>query len=500
MVRKFVFFALSSFAALLTVILTAAVPARAQERTEWSYREGECRFMEPYGIDVECGFLTVPEDRSDPNSRTIDLHVAVFKATGRNPESDPILYLDGGPGGHTLTFASDYFSNNAWLELLSDRDFILFDQRGVGLSEPEMICYEFENFGRKHMLTDRRDKAYRLDYIDTLTRCRDRLLENDVNLSAYNSLNSAADVRDLREALGYDEWNVYGISYGTRLAFTLMRDYPEGIRSVIVDSPLPLQVNFPLTVRSTMQRSFQRLFNTCAADPACNNAYPNLDKVFFQTVSALDAEPLERSVSRWGQEYEVRIDGYLFARWFFRSLYSEYRLSDLPRQIWQVGQGDYTLLEDIAIGSVGFNPYSSDGMYLSVECSEEVSFYTPAEAEQGEELEIYWGIDFRANYLDACHVWDVNPVDPVENQPVTSEIPTLIMTGEFDPITPPDFGKLASETLPNSFMYEFPGTGHGASVAGRCPAGIMADFLAVPDRRPNDRCISRMDGVRFSLY
>ena len=191
-------------------------------QSEASYAVEDCPFDIPDGYDMECGYLTVPENRSDPNSATIDLAVAIVRVD--NPASDPIIYLAGGPGSSAIDeFVS---APESWdiNQFLYGSDLILLDQRGTGYSYPTLNCWEMEQAAENSIS----------DY-DAAVACHDRLVSDGIDLTAYNSAESAADVEDLRIALGYDTWNLFGISYGTRLALEVMRDYPDGIRSVIID-------------------------------------------------------------------------------------------------------------------------------------------------------------------------------------------------------------------------------------------------------------------------
>lgn len=199
------------------------------------FEPSACPIQIPAGARVECGFLAVPENRTRPDSRTIRLAVAILKSRSENPAPDPIVYLAGGPGASALLEKPLGW----WLDspFPDNRDFILFEQRGTRFSEPFLNCPE-------------EDTAAILDpgenngsYLNAALQCRDRLLSQGVDLTAYNSVASAADLEDLRAVLGYAEWNLYGVSYGTRLALSAMRDNPAGIRSVILDSTLPLQAN-----------------------------------------------------------------------------------------------------------------------------------------------------------------------------------------------------------------------------------------------------------------
>ena len=246
-----------------------------------------CPSFDLHDESAECGFLIVPENRDVPGKRTLRLAVAVLKSRSADPQPDPVIYLHGGPGGSAISGAS------GWLDhpLRKDRDFILLDQRVTGYSEPA-LC---PDLSRDDMLVVARDlspdEAMAAQLASSLA-CRDALLEKGVDLGSYNSDASAADLVDLRGVLGYGSWNLYGISYGTKLALTALRNSPEGIRSVILDSAYPPGVRSFNQRTINLVRALKVLFAACASDAACHTAYPDLKESFFETMEQLRERPL----------------------------------------------------------------------------------------------------------------------------------------------------------------------------------------------------------------
>jgi pimeloyl-ACP methyl ester carboxylesterase len=219
------------------------------------------------GKHVRCGFLVVPEDRSQPQGPTIRLAVAIFKASSPHPDPDPVVVLGGGPGIALLENLGPRVNAG---NLPSNRDLILFDQRGAGYSQPSLRCQAFE----------------------TLQACHSRLVKSGINLNAFTTLENAADVHDLIRTLDYRQVNLDGVSYGTRLALTVMRLYPADLRSVVLNSVLPPQVNLFTNIPRATARAFDVLFRGCAADRSCNATYPHLQAVFSQLVAQLNIAPI----------------------------------------------------------------------------------------------------------------------------------------------------------------------------------------------------------------
>ena len=469
-----------------------------------SFEWGECEFDVPVGATVNCGYLTVPEDRSQPERRKIRLHVGVFRTSAAEKAGDPILYLGGGPGENS-TESSSYFYDEYIEPFLKNRDFIVLDQRGAGYSRPHLDCPELEEMYRDTLDDDLTLEESRAKGLEAVTRCRDRLVGSEgVNLPSYRSAESAADVNDLRLALGYEQWNIYGVSYGTRLGLTVMRDFPQGVRSVVLDSSYPLQANLYTGIQPNARRALDVFFNGCAADPGCNASFPYLREVFFQTIDDLNADPVVETIVNplTGYRYEsVVVDGDALLNIVFHSLYSTYVIPILPRLIYDVANGDTLLMGQIMGGFLAeLEELFSPGMHISVQCSDEVAFTNTDEvasamAPYPELRALTEGDPFSGQgVFPVCQSWGGAAPDAKENAPVTSDVPTLVLAGEYDPITPPAWGQQVADTLSRRFFYVFPGVGHGAATAHECPTGIMHAFVNNPAAEPDTSCLGGMGG------
>jgi pimeloyl-ACP methyl ester carboxylesterase len=482
-------------------ISTAAAPTATTATP--TYEQAECKFNKPAGIDVACGYLTVPEDRDKPDGKTIRLHVAVFKSQSSKPAPDPVVYLEGGPGGHALDNAEFSFQGR-FDPFLENRDFIMFDQRGTGFSEPALDCTELTDAAFQKLDQNvSSDQSNKIDN-EASIKCRDRLVKAGINLAAYTSAANAADLNDLRIALGYDKWNLYGISYGTRLALTEMRDFPAGIRSVILDSTYPLQANLDVDVPASAARVFNVLFDGCAADAACNQSYPHLKTMFFELVDRLNKKPVtvQATDPLSNKEYQVLLNGDKLISTLFESFYATEVIPLLPKAIDAAHKGqDYSLLARfyLLFGAAQIK-YISYGMYFSVQCGEETRFETQQQLIDADKAypEQHNAFDAASAY-DVCQQWGAKPAAQVENEPVTSNLPTLVLSGEYDPVTPPIYNQTVAKTLSKSFLFEFPGIGHGVSISDPCPLSIAKAFLNEPSATPVSTCIQAMQEPDFEL-
>ncbi|HMP39148.1 MAG TPA: alpha/beta fold hydrolase [Roseiflexaceae bacterium] len=474
--------------------LRAAVPVRAD-----TYEVVECRFTPPAGVTVECGDLLVPEDRSTPEGRQIRLHVALFRSRSATPAPDPIIYLEGGPGGHALARAELAF--NEWFApLLDDRDLIIFDQRGTGFSEPSLACGEITELGFELLDKDIPSAEANQLFTAAALRCRDRLAGEGINLAMYNSVASAADVADLRIAMGYAEWNLLGVSYGTRLALTTMRNHPQGIRSVVLDSSVPLQSR-EVETPANMQRAFRTLFDGCAAASSCAAAYPDLEADFYDLVERLNQNPVIRQANDplSGEQYTVLLNGDSIISLTAQALYSSSIIPLLPIAIYGAARDiDYTLFAILAVSVTTQNAYFSYGMLYSVRCHEEIAFETrEALAAADDPFPEQRGVFDVETYLPVCDAWGAGAAEPIENEPVVSDLPALVLAGEYDPATPPEDGRITAAPLSNSHFFEFPGLGHGVSLEHSCARRITLAFFADPSRAPPATCIANLAAPAF---
>ena len=255
-----------------------------------TFEPATCQFVNSYLYDVECGYLVVLEDRSRPDGATVRLHVAIFKSANPDPEPDPVTYLAGGGGVNHLD-SSGYYLHNGGYEILKMRDYIMYNQRGAHYNRPALECPGYNDYLLELAGQDLSGEAYQTKKIDFFLDCRDRLLDRGIKLDTYNSAENAADLNDLRLTLGYDQVNLYGTSYGTRLALTVLRGFPQGVRSVILDSVFPPQVDYFSEYAVNAYNAFVKLFESCAADPYCRLTYPDLDQVFLQVIDDLNAKP-----------------------------------------------------------------------------------------------------------------------------------------------------------------------------------------------------------------
>jgi pimeloyl-ACP methyl ester carboxylesterase len=471
----------------LAISLVFSPVAKAIAET---YHETPCPFdTSTLIVPVRCGLLTVPENRTSSDSRPITLAVMVAESPNPRKADDPMVYLTGGPGESAIAAMVPVLSSDAANALLAERDWIIMDQRGTGYSVPRLDCNIF-GIARIASQTALRDAA---------EVCRQRYVLAGVDLDGYTTAENAADFASLREAMGIEAWNLFGVSYGTTLALTIMRDYPQGIRSVTLDSTLPPQETFFVSDVEHKLQALTRVFDACAIEPACATTYPDLAERFEAAVAVLNEQSIDLG--------EIQISGdFLVFALTNTSVFQRDVIQQLPAVIDMALNGDVEalaqLLDGVASGTDAGGGFESDlvaandGMGLAMNCSRDARF--PAVDEQLTELgegsavgEALAGLYRR--YWEACASWTAGLPEIDVPEPVESAIPTLLLVGEWDPSTPPELAYQTAATLENATVVVFPGQGHSVllDAESTCPAALVNAFTADPITPLDTKCVAR---------
>ncbi len=466
------------------------------QKTIPRFDPGPCNFDVQTSLNessgLQCGTLTVPERYENPNGPTIQLGVAIIKSHASNPAPDPVVMLQGGPGGSTIDTYLQIIPFDPRLRNIN-RDIVLFDQRGTEFAKPSLFCQQYYNESIRQLNEDLSTADSNQRAQAALKACHDQWVSQGIDLSAYNSLENAADVNSLREALGYAKINLYGVSYGTLLALHVLRQYPQGLRSVIIDSVVPPQKNFIPDAPQSENRALDAVFTSCAQQPDCNAAYPNLKNVFYNEVNQLNANKKHITLvePKTRQEYPALLDGDTLISAVIQMLYLTDFIPLIPRVIYNVRASDYSFIEQV-LSLVVFDRSVNLGMYYSVLCAEDADFKPqdvnlnglPKELANEEK-------DSGTQFLQTCSFWNVAPLPPTVDQPVSSTIPTLVLSGAFDPITPPSYAQTAAQTLSQSYFFLIPVGGHGEVTSGACQDSIFLQFLDNPNKKPDGTCAAQ---------
>lgn len=507
-VRKVLMIMVGAAVALLSNVTAAGASSAESALPAPRFEPTTCP-TEPFPttlpVDARCGFLIVPENRTRANGRTIRLTVGIVPAASRTPAPDPVVYLAGGPGGYALGEAQLLIDAG----FNRDRDLILMDQRGTLYSPPNPAptCPEADLAATRGLGLPLDGSAYRRLTVAAVQACNRRLVATGIDLGAYNTTENAADFADLRVALGIPEWNVFGDSYGTNLAMTLMRQHPQGIRSVAIDSVEPPEVVTAGSFAPNAREGFDRLFRACMAQPQCWPRHPGIAQTFTKLVRRLEAHPVVAWVTppTGGSAVKVVLDGGALVNWLIDEAFHTPDYRDIPAWIAELADGDpRNIASRYAAPILGTPPGALGyGLALGVGCAEWVPY------EQGSILSIgrrafpaypasVLKPALHVTYLpDDCRVWTV-PKAPAEQRAATpSTIPTLLLAGSFDAVTPTSWARIAARTLPNSTVADFAGIGHFVTLESPCAQQVFASFLATPSA-PRTACVAAVRPPTFA--
>lgn len=420
-------------------------------------------------VKAQCGEWAVPEDRTATEGKTITLKVVVIPAVSRNAQPDPLFLFAGGPG-QAATEAFPPFLN-AFDRIQQDRDLVLIDQRGTGENNP-LQCPDAEEDPTSLTLTEAEAETLQTE---GLRECLTQLAGDP---RWYTTENSARDFDEVRAALGYEKINLYGVSYGSRMALTYLNLFPERVRAVILDGVVPQDEALGIDVAADAQRALEMLFARCEADEACRAAFPNLRTEFESVLATLQAEapiitanhpatgqPLQLRLTRSGAAVTIRLLSY-----------APETAALLPLLIHQAAQKDYTMLAaQLLAVSEDLSESISGNLNASVLCAEDAPFITPEQAAQAN-ANTYLDDLQTAQFETLCGIWPRGAVSDDFKRPVQSSVPVLLLSGEADPVTPPSNAEQVARTLPNSLHVVAPGQGHNVLMRG-CLPRVAADFI-----------------------
>ena len=453
----------------------------------------DCR-LDGVPVPARCGTLAVFEDRAAGAGRTIDLNIVVLPAVSDNPEPDPLFFLAGGPGQAATEVAGPM------LPLLADvrrtRDLVFVDQRGTGGSGP-LTCAFFERDAEEDAVSE----SLQFDTLplDELRECLEEV-ETLADPRQYTTPVAMDDLDDVRAALGYERINLYGGSYGTRAGLIYMRRHPERVRAAVLDGLAPVSMRLPSSINVDAHRALDLLFADCAADRGCREAFPDLPRTFARVIADLEANPrvLDTTHPRTGEPFELTLTASSFAGGLRGILYSPTLASLMPWTVARAAAGDFAPYLAQIVPLTDSGAILDLGMFFSIVCAEDVSRLADGEAGR-------LAADGMLGRLlieiatDACTVWPAADLPADYFEPVRSDAPTLLLSGNLDPVTPPRWGEQVLGDLSNARHLVAPGAGHGV-VARGCAGDVIAEFIESGSHGELDgSCLERIRRPPFLL-
>ena len=474
-------------AVMLALVLVAGVSAAAGLELE------ECRISAGPGLPgtkARCGTLVRPENPDDPGSPDIEIRVAVVPALNLSPAPDPFVPIAGGPGQGTVEF---YMQVRHALEgVRRNRDILLVDQRGTGESS-RMDCPIDDDallFETEFSLEDT------LDYV---AKCLDDLPHDP---RFFTTSVAVTDLEAVREALGYAELNLYGVSYGSRVAQHFARQYPEATRTVVIDGVVPPQIALGPEIATESQKAVDDILARCEEDELCSERFPDIQASFATLVTDLREAPVEVTVPHpnTGRLRQVSFGSGQFAGAVRLLAYNPNTIALLPLFIHEAAQGNFVpLAAQFMLTALSMRDTLALGMHNSIMCTEDVPFLDPTTIDHEAIAASYMG-SFQLETLEAiCSIWPDGPIDAEFKVPLATDIPFLLLSGDADPITPPRYAEMAAVELRNATHLIGKHQGHGQIVVG-CMGRIVADFVESADPTGLDtECMKRSFVTPFFL-
>ncbi|HEX7314761.1 MAG TPA: alpha/beta hydrolase [Pyrinomonadaceae bacterium] len=419
---------------------------------------------------ARCGTYEVFENRATKSGRKIKLKIVVYPATGRDKAADPLFYIPGGPGS-SATEDAPYVAQD-YAKIRERRDLVFVDQRGTGGSNP-LNCDFFNPSDLSSYL------GFYFPLAD-VRKCREQL-EPKADLKLYTTHIAMDDLDEVRAALGYDRINISGGSYGTRATQDYVKRHYKHVRTIVLQGVSPTDQLMPRDFPQHTERALNGVLDECAADEACRAAFPNLRAEAKAVLERLLRGPVEVEVKhlRSGAGTRVQLSRDLAGEAIRYMLYQAGAASRIPLFLHLAAQGDFAPLAQSAIlYRQLIVATGSNGMYLSVTCAEDLPWIRPGEGERNAEHTLLGDYRLRQQRA-ACDLWPRGDIPKSYAEPTRADVPALILTGQWDPVTPPVYGETAARHLPNSLHLVVPHGGHGfGGLDGiDCIRNLVADFV-----------------------
>ncbi len=432
---------------------------------------------------VKCGKLKVPENYQKPNGTKISINFVIIPAIDKSENKEPFMFLAGGPGQAAVELSAGL--RRAFTKVRNTRDLILVDQRGTGESHP-LQCEDSQAKSVYQIIPEDFD----------VNEVKDCLAKLSGDLSQYNSENAIRDFDAVRTALGLEKINIYGGSYGTRAALVYMRMFPNSLRSVILDSVAPVEVPIGLVGLSSAH-SFELLLENCENNKSCKTAYPELDIEFQQVVEKLTQSPVTLTIPhpRLGNKTTFVVTKSKFISTIFMQLYSMQTRTLVPLIIHQANLGNFAPLAGVISQNDGEQGIYL-GLNLNIVCNEDMPKISAAMSVADANNQFGGSLSLES-LKTACPLWPTYSVDQSFYQPVTANIPTLILSGSLDPVTPPTNGEKSAASLVNSHHIV---VGNAAHIAGmsQCGVDIINEFLtSLKPKELDEECLQYLPVETF---
>ena len=441
---------------------------------------------------ISCYLIPVLRDVSNKAGGKFFLSVVVAPSLKKAGET-PLLYLHGGPGIATLENVPRYLTSKTWERVREKRPIIFFDYRGTGFSEPTLCPEIKDSLAGMANMPDVAKQAYK---VGLYKKCRLQLLSGGIDISTFSSFQLAEDAEAIRKALKIDKWNVYGVSFGTTVALNLLRNHEKQINSVILDSPFPPNAPWLDFVRP-FDTCFKVLEKNISADPVAFSHFPSIKGDFVKAVTRLNKVPAKIKNNVTHDEYSFNGDDFAWSVW--SAMLKPRVIPFVPLAIHEIGNGNDSILSKWV---AAFNDPNSFGTFSELQSKAILCYEAKPKTPDDTKTSLLskypdfssFNIDFEG---DVCEAWQPKAAGKQAFEPVESDVPVLIFSGEYDPVCPPIFGEITAKTLTHSTFIIVPSASHAAIHVDECVRDIATGFLSEPGKRPSLDCVNVRPQINF---
>ncbi|WP_438711364.1 alpha/beta fold hydrolase [Aquimarina muelleri] len=443
------------------------------------------------------GHLIVPENWQDINSAKIKIAVSVLKNSSNKSDADAVVFIQGGPG------ASGIQNVRSWRNhpLRKKNDIVLMDIRGTGFSEPR-LCPDLGSKFLEILAKNQSEEEDEKQKTIAALSCKQDLINKGIDIEVYNSLSISKDLNALKKQLGYENWNVYGVSYGTYIAQVYASTFSDDIKALVLDSSVSDITTYYTKNTSNYISSLSKVFEKCKNNEACNSQYPELENVYYKTIADLEDHPITVSVDKEtikSGEFTYNSEDFKIA--VQQALYNKQLIEVIPLLIYQFQERNADALGNLV--SAFSNLLGMDyGVYYCVSCNEVLPNNNISEYEKDVSKydKIGGGVSFYKSDFRVCDQWNLNRKDSIVNHDLSKledfSFPVMVFSGEYDPITPSANGKEVAKRFKKANVINGLTYGHVPSFT-KIGKEVADSFINNPFQKPDFQAFKNVKKVNF---
>ncbi len=480
---------------LIIIIVSLFFCACEQNSEIGKFTKAKFPFELPEGIvegeNVNFGYVTVPELHNKRNGKTMKIAVAIFECINKEEEQEPLILMSGGPGESNIGSFTNLMSGDFGKMLLNKRDVVLIDVRGTYYSIPNLHCpeiFECENELHKLNMTTEETLEFMLKAVK---KAHERFVQAGINLSAFNNSEIASDIDMVMKALKYKKYNVFGFSAGTLTVQYLLKNYSESLNSAVITAIVDIKENLAAGSSNTIA-TIETIFDVCKTDEKYKEAYPDLENRFLSMLDTLNKNPVKIKLEDKGDTIDYYITGDKLSRWLTFGMYWN---GQLPATVNKLINGDFSEVQATIFVATP-QPTFSHGIGFSIMAGEFINSFS-MDFPYNKEYEIFYNGLKTAWHspqfnLKMSEIWDIEPIE-YDNKPIVSDVPTLMLCGEYDHVCPPKYALQLAKGLKNSHFYLFEGMAHTEVALSPCMPLMLNQFIADPSKAPSDDCLKSLN-------